>query len=163
MTAAAGNRLRGRVVRPPMNLKLQALALVVVVFALAACSDTDLTREAHPTTLNDTSWRAVAINGIATVPAIAPTAVFTVEGVSGSAGCNHYNGGFAYDAASGSITFQQLAMTAMACVEAPKNAVEAAFTKALNQVTSASIDSLGRLVLSGPNTEITFEVAPVPV
>jgi heat shock protein HslJ len=139
------------------------VVLVLLLAALAACREADLTREAHPTTLNDTSWRAVAINGIATVPAIAPTAVFTVEGVSGSAGCNHYNGGFEYDATSGSITVQQLAMTAMACVEAPKNAVEAAFTQALNEVTTASIDSLGRLVLTGPKTEIIFEVAAVPV
>ena len=144
---------------------IRSASVIAIVLGLlfVACTDADLGREARPTTLANTSWRAVAINGTATPANAAPTAIFTLSEVSGTAGCNHYSGGYDYDAGSGRITFHELAMTAMACLEAAKNDVEAAFTKALLQVTTASMDPAGRLVLSGPNVEILFEVAPVPV
>jgi heat shock protein HslJ len=142
---------------------VRALAVVAAVLVLVACTDADLGREARPNTLANTSWRAFTVNGTATAPNAAPTALFKLTEVSGTAGCNHYSGGYDYDAGSGKITFHELAMTAMACLEAAKNDVEAAFTKALLQVDTASIDPAGQLVLSGPNVELVFEVAPVPV
>jgi heat shock protein HslJ len=137
------------------------LALVLATLFLVACTDADLTREARPSRLANSSWRVMAINGVATAPAAAPTAVFKVADVSGSAGCNQYSGRYEYDASTGSIRFHEIAMTAMACAEAAKNAVEAAFSKALLQVSTASMDAVGRLVLAGPTGEIVFEVAAI--
>lgn len=139
--------------------------LVILLMAaslLAACSDADLTREARPTTLANTSWQVVAINGVATAPDARPTAVFKIADVTGSAGCNSYGGGYRYDPATGALAFDQLGQTAMLCAEPAKNAVETAFTKALLQVSAASMDPAGRLVLTGPAGEIVLEVAAVP-
>jgi heat shock protein HslJ len=139
----------------------RALAAVLCVVVLAACSGADLVREAHPTALTGTAWRVVWINGQAPVAGSEPTAVFSATDVKGSAGCNGYGGHYDYDPATGRLAFDDLAMTAMLCVEQDRNRVETAFTKALGQAASASIDPTGRLVLSGPGGEIVLAVDAV--
>lgn len=138
------------------------LLLLLTSISLGACSESDLIREAHPTTLSGTVWRVVAINGRPPVVGSEPTAAFAAAEVKGSAGCNSYGGAYSYDPATGAITFRNLAMTAMACVEPARNEVEGLFTRAFNQATSASIDPQGRLVLSGPGGEIVLTVDAVP-
>ena len=143
-------------------MKTTLLALLLFVGAsLAACTGSDLRREAHPTNLAGTAWKVVTINGRAPVPGSEPTAVFVAAEVKGSAGCNSYGGQYQYDASSGAIAFRDLGMTAMACAEPARNDVEALFTQAINQAASASIDPEGRLVLSGPGGEIVLEVDAV--
>jgi heat shock protein HslJ len=129
---------------------------------LAACAESDLTREARPTTLTGTVWRVVAVNGRPPVGGAEPTAAFGAAEVKGSAGCNSYGGQYAYDQSTGAIAFRELGMTAMACVEPARNDFEVLFTRAINQATSASIDPEGRLVLTGPGGEIVLAVDAVP-
>ena len=138
------------------------LIVLAVGASLAACSDSDLIRGAHPTTLTGTVWRVVSINGRPPIVGSEPTAAFAAAEVKGSAGCNSYGGGYTYDPSTGMIEFKELAMTAMACVEPGRNDVEALFTRAINAATSASIDPQGRLVLSGPGGEIVLTVDAVP-
>jgi heat shock protein HslJ len=143
---------------------MKTTLLALVLFAVAsfgACSEADLIREAHPTTLAGTIWRVVSINGRPPVAGSEPTAVFAAAEVKGSAGCNSYGGQYQYDASSGAIAFSDLGMTAMACAEPARNDVEALFTQAINQAASASIDPEGRLVLSGPGGEIVLAVGAV--
>ena len=142
-------------------MKTSARFLLLVLLgslSLAACSESNLSREAHPSTLNGTAWRVVSINGRAPVAGSEPTAAFAAAEVRGSAGCNSYGGSYQYDQSTGAITFGEMAMTAAACLEQARMDVEAMFAKALAQVTSASMDPQGRLVLAGPGGEIVLAV-----
>ncbi len=138
------------------------LALVIAALSLGACSESDLIREAHPTTLAGTAWRVVSINGRPSVAGSEPTTVFAAAEVRGSAGCNSYGGAYGYEPSTGAITFRELGMTAMLCAEPIRNEIEAAFTAAITQAATASIDPEGRLVLSGPGGEIVLTVDAVP-
>ena len=140
---------------------IATVLVVVLALLLTACSESDLTREAHPTTLVGSAWRVVAVNGRPAIAGSEPTAVFAATDVKGSAGCNSYGGQYSYDPSSGAISFRDLAMTAMACVEPGRNDFEGIFTLAINQASSASIDPEGRLVLSGPGGEILLTVAAI--
>ena len=137
--------------------------LLVAVFALllAACGESDLTREAHPTTLAGSAWRVVAVNGRPAIAGSEPTVVFAAAEVKGSAGCNSYGGRYAYDPPTGAIAFRDLGMTLMACSEPGRTDFEGLFTQAINQAATASIDPEGRLVLSGPGGEIVLVVDAV--
>lgn len=134
------------------------LLALLASLALSAC--TPVVRIARPTSLTGTAWRVVTINGRPPVVGSEPTAVFAATEVNGSAGCNSYGGSYAYDPSEGGITFGIVAMTEMACDEA-RNEVEAAFTQAIGGATSASIDTDGRLVLTGPGGEIVLAVDAV--
>ena len=135
--------------------------LLLMALALAACDAFGLVRESHPAALSQTAWRVVAIDGRAPVPGGEPTAAFDVDRVSGSAGCNSYGGRYAYDPATGAISFGELGRTLMLCTEPARNDVETAFMKALVRVSDASIDPEGRLVLSGGGSEIVLAVDAV--
>ena len=145
-----------------MTTPLRLLFVLVLAATFAGCSESGLIREARPNTLTGTVWRVVSINGQPPVAGSEPTISFAASEVKGSAGCNSYSGGYAYDPSTGSISFAQMAMTAMACVEDRRNQVEAAFTKALGSAASASMDPQGRLILSGPGGEILLTVDAVP-
>jgi heat shock protein HslJ len=143
-----------------MIMTTRLLPLIVLAsLALGAC--TPVVRESRPTTLAGTAWRVVSVNGRPPVLGSEPTATFTATEVEGSAGCNTYGGIYAYDASSGLLAFGNLAMTKMAC-DAARNEVETRFTQAIAEVTSASIDPDGRLVLNGPAGEIVLTVDAVP-
>ena len=140
------------------------VVLLVSAAVLAACGSagpSDLIRIGRPATLVGTAWRAVTINGRAPVVGREPTVLFAAARVTGTGGCNQYGGGYAYDSASGRIQFAQLAMTAMGC-EAPINDIESAFGQALSASEGASIDETGRLVLSGPASQIVLRVDAQP-
>jgi heat shock protein HslJ len=141
---------------------LVALLAVLATLSLAACGESNLSREAHPTNLTATAWRAVAVNGRPPIPGSEPTMAFAAAEVKGSAGCNSYGGRYRYDPTTGLIEFRDMAMTAMACLEPGRGEIEALFTTALGQASSASIDPQGRLVLSGPGGEIVLAVDGVP-
>jgi heat shock protein HslJ len=145
-------------------MKTPARLLTILVLAsltLVACSASDLTREAHPTTLAGTNWRVVTINGMAPNAGKEPTMVFAGAQVSGSAGCNSYSGAYRYEPSTGAIAFDQTAMTAMACVDRGQMDVEVLFSNAMTGAASASLDPEGRLVLLGPAGEIVLVVDAV--
>jgi heat shock protein HslJ len=137
------------------------LVILLASASLVACSEADLTREAHPTTLAGTAWRVVSINGRSPVAGNEPTAAFAPAQVAGSSGCNSYSGQYTYEPSSGAIGFKDLATTLMLCVEPARNDVEALFSEALTKATSASMDPQGRLLLAGPGGQIVLAVAAV--
>ncbi len=144
-------------------MKSFATVLVVVLaLLLAACGESDLIREAHPTTLVGSAWRVVAVNGRPPIAGSEPTAIFAATDVKGSAGCNSYGGRYSYDPSTGAIYVPGHADDADGrASNLPVTMIEGLFTGALNQATSASIDPEGRLVLSGPGGEILLAVDAV--
>ena len=138
---------------------VRGLAIVLAVALVMACGVA--TREARPTTLANTVWRAVSVDGQATIAGSEPTARFMITDANGSSGCNDWFSPFTYDPSSGRIVFQQLAMTARGCSNPALEPIERAFSDVLVAVTDASIDSTGRLVLSGSRGDIVLEVDAV--
>ena len=90
-----------------------------------------------------------------------PTVAFDVARLTGSGGCNSFGGSYRYDPAGGAIAFDDLGMTAMACVEQPVNDLEGMFTQTMTRANLVSVDDRGLLVLSGPGGQIFLaEIAP---
>jgi len=117
----------------------------------------------HPTSLVGTTWRLVSLD--ARRPPDGPdlTIDFSPTDVSGEGGCNSFGGQYAYRAATGELRLAGLVSTKRACVDAARNDAEAAYFGALDTVDQASIDPGGRLVLSGSDAVLVFEVGPQPV
>jgi heat shock protein HslJ len=132
------------------------LLILVAGLGLAACDEAE--RDARPSNLTGSAWQVVAINGRAPILKGEPTMIFAAAEVKGSAGCNSYGGRYSYDPSTGSIAFAEFSMTAMACQEGARNDYESLFTTSIGKVTAASMDPNGRLVLSGPATEIILAV-----
>jgi heat shock protein HslJ len=97
--------------------------------------------------------------GRAPVPGMEPTAIFTKDRITGTAGCNDYDG--PYQDVDGVFSFPKFVSTAVNCAGAVGE-VENLFYDAMRGVTSASIDPAGRLVIDGSGGSITFVAAPQP-
>lgn len=93
------------------------------------------------------SWQVSAING-ARIPGTVVTMDMAAGEISGSGGCNRYNG--SYTQSGYTLTFGPTAMTRMACAPADMDA-EARFGKALGSVTSYSFSSNGELQMFSGN------------
>lgn len=148
-----------------MAATARVLVVLLSTFAavlLGACSEGDLIREAHPTTLAGTAWRAVEVGGRPTVAGSEPTLVFRTDQLIGSTGCNEFFGDYTYNPSTGNIAIRVTGMTAAACGEPARSEIEAAYVQALARVSSASIDPAGRLVLSGSGVEVLLVVDAVP-
>ena len=144
---------------PPMRAVI--VACLVIACALSACgpaAEASLTRSAWPVTMAGTTWTAIRVGVVPTVPGSQPTAAFTTDQVKGSTGCNSYFGSYEY--ARGSIKFSTMGSTAMACLDPAIGATEGRFTSAMQGASSVSIDPSGRMILDGGGGSITFEVAP---
>ena len=97
--------------------------------------------------LAGTSWMLTQQDGKPVAAGVTITAQFGADGnVSGSGGCNNYNG--SYTVEGGSITFGMIASTMMACPE-PQMGAEAAYLGALEKVNAWTVDG-ATLRLSGP-------------
>ena len=132
-----------------------ALAGLAIV-TLAACA---ITERAATTDLPGTSWQLVDLDGAEPVADAVPTLTFDeAGGVSGTTGCNTFNAEVSID--GNAVTFGPMATTRMACPDRAVTEQEQAFTAAMEDVTSYTIDGEGRLVLQG-GAPLTFEVAPV--
>ena len=107
-----------------------------------------------PTALPGTSWVLQGLSGTQLGTGV-PTIAFGTDGnVTGSAGCNTFNGTYTVDGSS--ISFGPLASTKMACPVADM-AVETAFLAGLAGAKSWSIQALF-LTLEGAST-MTFTPA----
>lgn len=96
--------------------------------------------------LPGSSWALVEMSDQVLADAI-PTIAFGADGtVSGSTGCNTFNGTYTIDGSA--ITFGPLATTRMACA-ADVMAIEDAYLAALDGASSWSIGSDGQLMLDG--------------
>ncbi|HKA45546.1 MAG TPA: META domain-containing protein [Burkholderiales bacterium] len=124
-------------------MKLVAPVLLAALL-LAACSTATQSSAPGPgAELLETYWRPVEIdgNGLTIHPGTRePYFILRREGgrVVGYSGCNTLAGSF--QQSSGSLRFGKLAMTRMACVGETGSALEAAFTKALNDTESYRIN-----------------------
>ena len=131
------------------------LAVLLVAGSLSACAITS--REAT-TDLPGTSWALVEIDGEAPAADPPPTLTFNEDGtVTGSAGCNTFNGSVAIEGSS--LEFGPLATTRMACADPVIGEQETAILLAMEATTGYTIDDEGRLVLTGGDAELVFEVA----
>ena len=77
--------------------------------------------------------------------------------MTGSAGCNTFTGSVAIDGST--LEVGPLATTRMACADPAVGEQETAFLQALQATTGYTVDDEGRLVLTGDDAELTFEVA----
>src|SRR5262245_12764668 len=143
-----------------MNRASISLSLLAAVAAIAAACGPRAEASPRPRTpqpLAGTSWRAISVAGAVPVQGREPTLTFADEKqVNGNTGCNGFFGGYAYG--DGEIEFSGVGMTLMAC-EDSVNAVEAAYTQALNAATTVAIDEGGQLLLGGSGGDVLFAPA----
>jgi heat shock protein HslJ len=145
----------------PLRLGILVLILGIVLAACGADDPDPTPVDGHPATLAGTAWRVVSIVGQRPAAGTEPAIAFDATIAKGSGGCNTFSGTYRYDR-TGALAFGDLAMTAMACLEAPRNALETAFMRALGGVNLVSINALGLLVLSGSAGEILLADAAHP-
>ncbi len=130
-----------------MHRTLARFCLVVATVALAACGSGSASTAPDPAAIPGTTWSVSSIGGVATVGGSQPTIAFGADGtVSGTTGCNQYNGTYKLD--GGTITISPLASTLMLC-EGPIGAQEVAFMAAFPKSTGWSVGSDGNLTLTG--------------
>ncbi len=133
--------------RTSIIVLVAAMALTVIGCSQPAASAAP-SAAGPPTELPGTSWVLKGISGTELGTGV-PTIDFGTDGtVSGSAGCNTFNGTYTVDGSS--ISFGPLASTKMACPVADM-AVETAFLAGLSGATSWSIQAL-TLTLEGLST-----------
>ncbi len=129
----------------------------IALLALLAVAGCAITSRQATTELPGTSWTLVDLDGAEPVGETPPSITFTDEGsVTGSTGCNTFNGEITIDGSE--LSFGPLATTRMACVDPAASEQEQAFLVAMESVSGYTIDSEGRLVLEG-DASLTFEVA----
>jgi heat shock protein HslJ len=114
----------------------------------------------HPATLAGTTWRLLTAQGRPVPAGPDLTLEFDGDGVEGNGGCNGFGGQFTYEPATGAISVSRRVSTLRECFDQARIDLEAAYLNALAGATIASMDSDGHLVLSGPATELVFEVGP---
>jgi heat shock protein HslJ len=131
------------------------VALVVALAVLAACgaagSPSPSTPSSGASPLAGTTWALQSIGDTRLPAGVVVTLDLSVDQASGSSGSNQYSG--AYSTVGSTITFGPLAVTEMACPDAPM-AVESTYLAALAQVTTWAVPadaSMGtELTLIGP-------------
>ncbi len=152
--------------RQSVLVRFVSALLVGLTLTLAACDAEAVPSRprSEPSALAGTSWTVFSVAGRLPVPGSPPTLIFTATGASGSGGCNGYGGSYRYDPSTGAIAFTEMGMTAMACLDNPRNVFEGAFFGALVAANRAAFDSVGRLVLTGPGGAVilTPGIRPQP-
>lgn len=96
--------------------------------------------------LAGTAWKIDALGGTAVVAGHEPSITFTNDGqVNGSTGCNRFFG--SYTQQGETLSFSGVGMTKMACLQDGVMGQEIKFVSILEGKASASLDTLGNLVL----------------
>ncbi len=90
---------------------------------------------------------------VAVIPGSLVTATFTIDGVTGSAGCNTYTGNFTYNNAT--LTFTPFITTKMACTDNNMTTQETTYLTALQSATGYQIVN-GQLQITYPDGVLTF-------
>ena len=127
------------------SLKMVAAAMGIGLF-MAGCVVTPPAEPPQNANLAG-NWQVTAIDGAA-IPGVVVTMDMAAGEISGSGGCNRYNG--SYKQSGYTLTFGPAAMTRMACARAEMDA-EARFGKALASVTSYSFSPNGELQMFSGN------------
>jgi heat shock protein HslJ len=105
------------------------------------------------------TWTAIAIGGQPPVPGHEPSIQLVGGRVRGSGGCNGFSRGYRYDERTGTIAFDNLAMTAMGCLDPRVGPIETAFSGILAGADRLALDADGRLHVTGPAGEIVLAKA----
>jgi heat shock protein HslJ len=143
----------------PVPLRSALVGLVILV-TLAGCGSDAPTPPPGGlglATLDGTTWAVEAINDRDLVLQPPPTIAFGGNHVTGSTGCNSFGGAYRFDPATGSLAFDDVAMTLVGCAGA-RGTVEAALVPVLTTVDAAELDAQGRLLLSGPAGHLLLDV-----
>jgi heat shock protein HslJ len=132
------------------------VAILVVSLLLAACGSQD--PRTDPKGLEGVAWVLDSDStGSLVDPAPSDARVdirFQDGELRGNSGCNTYGGPYEADG-DGSISFGAMSVTAMACVEEPRMALESAYLQALGTVSGFQLTD-GGLVLTGGAVALTF-------
>jgi heat shock protein HslJ len=153
-------------VRTPLTVRI-GLGLVLPVLLIAVACDgaavpSGSSDGSRPATLAGTNWTVLRVGVQIPVGGAVPTIAFGAGQVSGTGGCNHFGGAYAYDARTGALRFDQIGMTAMACADDRRNRFETAFSGALVAVNRADLDADHHLLLSGPGGVIVLAPGDQP-
>ena len=107
--------------------------------------------------LAETNWVLTSIEDVPVPDGVEATLDFATTDVSGSGGCNTFNGTYALEGSS--LTFGPLATTRMACEE-PAMGIETAYLAALQGVTEWQVPQdapMGtELTLMGAGAKLVF-------
>jgi heat shock protein HslJ len=143
--------------RPAAGLALFTAA----VLAAAGCSQAGVSSPSSGVqTLANTAWLVTSIDGQAVDPDTPPTLVFDDAGrVSGTGGCNQYNGPYTQD--GGSLTFGNLASTLMGC-EGELGRQESAFLAGIAGTRTWQVTPEGNLELGGAATIVAEPATQAP-
>jgi len=131
-----------------LGAKLAVTVLAVLSLVMVTCGGGAPSRA-----LDNTAWTLGSIGGTAVTASYAPTLQFAKGGaVRGVAACNSY---FALAViGEGTITFERLALTAMACPDPAQMELETAYVEPLQATTNWSMDG-DTLTLAG-TTDLVF-------
>jgi heat shock protein HslJ len=124
---------------------------------LRGCGGNVLSEQPAPGSLIEGEWRIQSIAGRPPVAQSNPRVTFTSTKMSGSTGCNNFNGGFRFD--RGRLTAGPLATTRRACPGA-LNTQEQKLIKLFGKPLSVSRNRNGKLVMTARGGE-TVVLAPV--
>ena len=141
-----------------MSVQLAPLSRILLLVAipsivsLAACGGSGANR------LRDTAWELTTLTGSDLLPGTAITIEFTVDEVSGSAGCNTYGG--SYKVSGDRLDLPDLYATEMGCLE-PAGILEqeATYLTALRSAAGYQIDGSRLEILDGAGKEILVYIA----
>lgn len=131
---------------------LALIALVPTAFAQTA------TESAGDNPLAGTSWQLIAIDGAPVIEGSTASLQFADGTLSGSGGCNRFNG--SYTLTDSTLTVAPLVLTRMACIDDPVTRQESDYIGLL-QAASSTQFSDDTLTLTTPDGKtLTFEVMP---
>ena len=117
-----------------MGKRFQFWYWLAVLGLLAACAST--TGGGDP--LAGSAWQLESIDGTAIPAEVNITIAFADGQVNGNGGCNSYGGN--YQVQSSAITFDQVMMTAMACM-GPEGYIEVTYMQAFGQIKNFTIST----------------------
>lgn len=124
---------------------------------LRGCGGTILSERPTPGPVIEGAWTIQSIAGRPPVAQSMPRVTFTNVRMSGSTGCNNFNGGFRFE--RGRLTAGPLATTRRGCI-GPVNAQEQKLLRLFDQPLSVSRNRNGKLVMTARGGE-TLVLAPV--
>lgn len=139
-----------------MNGRTLIIAAMALAVLLAGCGS----RPVDSSSLQDTRWVLVALGGEPPLTGTTPSAEFSADQISGSAGCNTYFG--TYAASDSEITVSDVANTEMWCSD-PEGVMdqEQAFLAALASIASYRV-AQGRLELLDGTGGVILIFEPQP-
>lgn len=136
-----------------MKYTNQLLIILSTLLAIASCGGGVI--KPTITSLIDTEWKLININGIPFSGETQPTLHFKAKRVSGFAGCNRYFSNYS-SKENGSISFGSIGKTKMLCSRSDSRNIETQFIRELSTANSFSIND-GELTIKGSTGILQFK------